>query len=534
MNAVRPGTEVEIARLSAVARRAVQAKDWETVEQCAAALVRAAPTHPEGHFLTGLSHKMASRPLKAIEAFERALELDPDRYDAAVELAGQYSVGRRNGEVAALLARYEPRLTNSPRYLDMAGTTYVEVGLPEKAWPLYKKANELQPEIDLFQANLAACAVYLGKFSEAGEVYRRLLKRFPAHQRNHYHLSRLARATDPVHVNQMKALLQRLNLPPEQNVFLYYAIGKELEDLERWDEAFDYYRRAGEAVSRVARYELADDLALIDRIITTCDADWLAANPAGASTTGYGKTPIFVVGLPRTGSTLTERILCSHSRIESLGETQFLQMVIRRESGVQSIEPMTAEMIEAAARQDIGRIGQGYLDAVAYRLGERPMFIDKLPFNFLFLGFIAKAWPHARIVHLGRNPMDACFAMYKQVFTWAYKFSYSLENLGHYYVAHRRLLDHWRRTLGKRLVEVEYEALVADPEGETRRLLERLGLDFEENCLHFDRNEAPSTTASSVQVREKIHDRSVLKWRHFRRQLQPLQRILEDAGIEVE
>jgi tetratricopeptide (TPR) repeat protein len=534
MSAVQPGTEIEIARLSSIARPAVQAKDWATVEKCAAAIVDLAPEHPEGHFLIGLCHRMANRPLKAVEAFERALELDPDRYDAGIELANQYSVGRRNSEAAALLARYEPTLSNSPRYLDMAGTTYVEIGLPERAWPLYCKANELQPGIDLFQANLAACGVFLGKFEEASQIYRRLLERFPAHQRNHYHLSRLARATDTAHVEQMISLLRRLNLPPEQNVFLYYAIGKELEDLEAWDEAFDYYRRAGDAVSRVARYDLADDLALIDRIITTCDADWLAANPPGASSAGNDKTPIFVVGLPRTGSTLTERILCSHSRIESLGETQFLQMVIRRESGVQSLEPMTAEILEAAARQDIGRIGQGYLDAVAYRLGDRPMFIDKLPFNFLFLGFIAKAWPDARIVHLQRNPMDACFAMYKQVFTWAYKFTYSLENLGHYYAAHRRLVEHWRATLGERLVEVEYESLVADQEGETRRLLERLGLDFEENCLHFDRNEAPSTTASSVQVRERIHDRSVLKWRHFRKQLQPLQRILEQAGIEVE
>jgi tetratricopeptide (TPR) repeat protein len=534
MNATEPEISNQIARLSALGRQAAQQKEWAAVGACAERIVGLAPEDPEGHFLLGLHHKVASRPLKATEAFQRALELNPERYDAAIELAGQYSVARRNGEAAELLARYQDRLGNSPRYLDMAGTVYTEIGLPERAWPLYLKANELQPDIDLFQANLAACAVFVGEIDRAREIYTRLLQRYPAHQRNHYHLSRLGRATDAKHVDQMKLVLRQLNLPPEKNVFLYYAIGKELEDLERWDEAFRYYKRAGDAVTRVAKYDPRSDLALIDRIIEVCDAGWLAAEPRGIPAAEGGKTPVFVIGLPRTGTTLTERILCSHSRIESLGETQFMQMVIRRESGVPTVELVTPEIIEAAAGQDIRRIGQGYLDAVRYRLGERPMFIDKLPYNFLFLGFIAKAWPDARIVHLRRNPMDACFAMYKQVFTWAYKFSYSLEHLGNYYVAYLRLLDHWRQVLGGRLVEVEYEALVSDQERQTRRLLERLELDFEEACLHFERNAAPSTTASSVQVREKIHDRSVRRWTHFRDQLQPLRRILEQAGIEVE
>jgi hypothetical protein len=182
----------------------------------------------------------------------------------------------------------------------------------------------------------------------------------------------------------------------------------------------------------------------------------------------------------------------------------------------------------------MGQIARGYLDAVDYRLGAEPMFIDKLPFNFLYLGFIARAWPEARIVHLVRSPMDACFSMYKQVFTWVYKFSYSLDSLGRYYVAHDRLRRHWQQVLGDRLVEVEYESLVADQEGETRRLLERLGLPFEQDCLDFDRNHAPSATASNVQVREKVHSGSVQRWKHFAGQLQPLKEQLESAGIRIE
>jgi tetratricopeptide (TPR) repeat protein len=524
----------EISQFSVKARRAVQSQDWATVAACANEIIRRDASSAEGYFLAGIVERVSQRPVKAAQAFEKALDLDVDRYDAAVELANQYSIARRNGEAAELLAKYEEKLDNSPMYLDLAGTVYTEIGMPQKAWPLYKKATDLQPGVDLFQANLAASGVYLGKIDEARDIYRSLLKRFPNHQRNHYQLSRLGKANDVTHIDQMKEILRTIDDTPDKNIFMYYAIGKELEDLEQWEQSFEYYKKAGDAATRIAKYEVGADIALIDRIIEICDAEWLADETGKPRADEPEKTPIFIVGLPRTGTTLTERIVSSHSQVESVGETLFLQMVLRRESGIQSIENMTPAMIEAVAKKEIGLIAKGYLDTVRYRLGDELMFIDKLPFNFLFLGFIAKAWPNARIIHLGRNPMDSCFSMYKQVFTWAYKFSYSLDGLGQYYVAYDRMRNHWRALLKGRMIEIEYESLVTDPEGQTRILLDKLGLDFEQACLDFDKNRAPSATASSVQVREKAHSRSINKWTRFTRQLQPLRQHLENAGIKVE
>jgi len=520
----------ELSHISAAARRAVQSQDWATVDACANEILRRDEKSAEGYFLAGLVQRTLNKPVKAVQAFEQALKLDTSRYDAAVELANQYSIARRNGDAAALLAKYEAAMSNSPMYLDLAGTVYTEIGLSQKAWPLYRKATTLQPGVDLFQANLAACGVYLGKFEEAKSIYRDLLQRFPGHRRNHYHLSRLAKVTDTGHVEQMKEILRTADDTPDKNIFLYYAIGKELEDLEQWDESFEYYRRAGEAVTTVAHYDVAADIRLIDTIIEVCHADWLADTAPAANT---DKTPVFIVGLPRTGTTLTERIISSHSRVASLGETQFLQMVLRQESGIHSIDNMNPEMVRAVAQKDMACVARAYLDAVRYRLGAEPVFIDKLPFNFLFLGFIAKAYPDARIVHVRRNPMDTCFAMYKQVFTWAYKFSYSLEGLGQYYVAYDRMRHHWHDLLGDRLIEVEYESLVADQEGQTHILLDKLGLEFEPACLEFDRSTAPSATASSVQVRDKVHTQSVNKWTRFAKQLQPLRDYLESNGIAV-
>lgn len=520
-----------IQQLSAAARQAVQANDWRQVKTCAKAILDRSRDNAEGYFLLGLVEKAANRIEPAIKSFSRAIRSDDSRYDAAVELAAQLLRAARHGEATTLLQRYEPLLKNSPLYLDMAGTVYTNAGLPENAWPLYIKANELQPGIDMLQANLAACSVFVGKIDEAQDIYRQLLKKNPNHQRNHYELSRLARATNSEHVDAMTAVLNSTSLPPERNIYIYYAIGKELEDLERWDEAFEYYRRAGDAAKSVADYDVQTDITLIDKVIEVCNADWIVDMPSGAMPDSNEKTPVFVVGLPRTGTTLTERILTSHSMVESVGESFFMQIVIKRESRVMTTDGMNPAIVEAAAKKDIRRIGKGYMEAIEYRFGDKPFFIEKFPENFLYLGFIAKAFPDAKIVHLKRDPMDTCFAMFKQSF---FRYAYSLDDLGRYYVAYHRLYEHWRELLGERMIEVEYEQLVSDQEPQTRRLLDKLGLGFEEACLNFEKNKSASNTASTVQIREKIHGRSVRRWKRFEKQLEPLRNDLENAGISVE
>jgi tetratricopeptide (TPR) repeat protein len=519
-----------VQKVSITARKAAQARDWATVRSCAKEIIGRERNNPEGYFLHGLVEKAANRPQQAIKLFSRALGLDGKRYDAAVEMAGQHLRLHQYGEAAELLEQYQALLGNSPMYLDMAGTIYTNIGQPERGWPLYKKANELQPGIPTLQANFAACTVYVGKIDEARDIYRSLLDKAPDHQRNHYELSRLGRAKDDTHVEQMKAVLATKKQPPEKNIYINYALGKELEDLERWDESFHYYKMAGDAAASVGNYDVQSDVKLIDTVIETCDADWLA-NGAGVAETGKNdKTPVFIVGLPRSGTTLTERILSSHSQVESVGESFFMQIVLKRVSGDRSPDSMSPSIVEAAAKKDMQRVAKGYLEAIAYRFGDKPMFIEKFPENFLYLGFIAKAFPDARIIHLNRNPMDNCFALYKQSF---FRYAYRLEDLGPYYEAYSRLHDHWRQLLGERLVEMDYEQLVSDQERQTRRLLDEIGLDFEEGCLRFEKNKNASNTASSVQIREKIHVRSVNRWKCYEQHLQPLLNYMKQAGIEV-
>lgn len=521
---------IDPEQLGATARVASRSGDWAGVKACAKEILRRDRNSPEGHFLVGLAAKASRDSASAAKSFSRALRLDGRRYDAAVELASQRLASGQFGEAVELLRQHEAKLDRSPRYLDMAGTIYTNAGLPDRGWPLYKRANKLQPGVDSIEANLAACSVFVGEMDAAKAIYRRLLDKYPNHQRNHYALSRIRTATDSTHIEQMKEVLRTTNVPAERNIFLYYAIGKELEDLERWDEAFSYYEMAGIAAARVANYDVTPDLRLIDKVIEVCSAGWLSSGPSPHSTDASTKTPIFIVGLPRTGTTLVERIVSCHSQVESVGETYFLQNSIRRASGIRGNESMNAAILAAAAAKPTGAIADGYLEAVSYKFGDKPFFIEKFPENFLYLGFIAKAFPRARIVCLLRHPMDACFAMFKQSF---FRYAYTLDALGPYYAAHDRLRKHWRKVLNDRMIEVEYESLVSDQEGQTRRLLHRLRLPFEEACLEFHRNITPSNTASAVQIREKMHSRSVNRWQHFASHLQPLKSHLEQAGITL-
>ena len=519
-----------LAQLSQQARMAVQRRDWASVAMLAHQIVQLNPNEPEGHFLNGLVAKARGATQDALAAFSKALDLDSNRYDAAIEKANQLLIALRHGEACELLEKHEGQLVNSPLYLDMAGRLYTTLGLHAKAWPLYEKANQLQPGVDMLQVNLAACGVLLGKVNESKSIYLSLVKKYPQHQRNHYELSKLEKATDAAHVEQMEQILKTTQQSHDKNIFLYYALAKELEDLGRWQESFHYYKLAGDSVSKVAQYHVEDDIKMIEQIIAGCSEDWIKDPNCEITVSNESKTPIFIVGLPRTGTTLTERIISSHSQVESADETFFMQMAIRKAAGVGGIEDVNEAIIGAAINGDIEQLGQTYMDAVAYRLADKKMFIDGFPFNFLYLGFIAKALPQAKIIYLKRNPMDACFAMYKQSF---FKFAYSLEDLGRYYVAQNKLREHWQKVLGDRLIELDYEQLVAQPEAETRRLLNGLGLDFEQACMDFDKNPTASSTASTLQVREKVHTRSVNKWKKFEEGLTSLKNYLEQSGIEI-
>jgi hypothetical protein len=241
--------------------------------------------------------------------------------------------------------------------------------------------------------------------------------------------------------------------------------------------------------------------------------------------------PIFILGLPRSGTTLVDRIISSHSQVDSLGEHRTLAMALTREAGGPAPKK---ELIERSTRIDFDALGRGYCNSIDGFGMDAPGLVDKTPQNFLYLGLIHLALPGARIIHLRRNPMDNCYAMYKTLFRAGYPFSYSLQDVGRYYIAYRRLMDHWRKTIPVAFLDVDYEAVIADQEGQTRRILDYCGLDWEDACLEFHRHSGPAATASAAQVRQPVYSSSVGLWRKYARQLAPFAGKLREHGIDVD
>jgi hypothetical protein len=282
-------------------------------------------------------------------------------------------------------------------------------------------------------------------------------------------------------------------------------------------------------------YQPGEDIEFINTIIDVYDQDFMSRNHDSHP----GTEPIFVLGLPRTGTTLVERILGSHDSVTSAGElTQFTRAIAGHVQAISQANPSLLansrnDMVRITAQINFRELGQAYLDSTQTLKGQTPHFIDKFPQNTLNIGPIHLALPNAKIVLLQRNPMDSCYSMYKQLFTDIYQFSYDLEELGNYFIAHQRLLNHWLSVAGDGIHVLRYENLVTEPETEVRKLLKFCELPWQDQCLDFHLNPQASTTASASQVRQKLYTSSIGKWKHYEEQLSPLRKMLVDAGISL-
>jgi hypothetical protein len=328
----------------------------------------------------------------------------------------------------------------------------------------------------------------------------------------------------------MEAALAAAPAGSEDITTLRYGLAKSYEDLGEYAASWRHLSAANRMQRARFQYDPAHESAVIDRII----AGFPNVEPVAADTTG--EQPIFIVGLPRTGTTLVERILGNHSQIHSAGELSALSEAIG--AVVDGNAPVLSEgwlgFASALGELDGESIAREYLARSRSRRGDRPRFSDKQTANFFYCALIFRAFPNARIVHLTRHPLAACYAIYKTRFFGTFTFGNDLAELGDFYVDYRRLMAHWRTVLPGRIMDVAYEDVVTALEPTTRRLLDYVGVPFEEACLEFYSNPAASMTASSVQVRRPIYDSSLQQWRNYAAELAPLRARLEAAGIKID
>lgn len=504
--------------------------DWAQASALAESLLPNIPPHAGVHFVAGVAALQMQRLQEGIRHLQRAVHHNPQRPDYAAQFARALAMARltRESVVAA-----DAALAMDPQdaaTLDTLAVVYTQANEHAKAAPLFELAVRRAPGRAVGHFNLATSLTFIGQIGRAEAEYEACIAADPRFWKAHLALAQLRKATpEHNHLDRLRGLLERAD-GSEARMYLNLALAKELEDLGDYPRAFSHLV-AGKAAGGEGRgYASARDDALFDAIRA------LFPGPIDASHGDPDPAPIFVVGMPRSGTTLVDRILSSHPQVHSAGELQNFGVVLKRLSGSPTPELLDAETLRRGAAVEPRRLGEAYVASTRPGTAVKPRFVDKLPHNFLYLGHIARALPNARIVCLRRHPMDTCLGNFRQLFAQTspyYDYSFDLLDTGRYYLQFDALMRHWQQVLPGRVLELHYEALVDDQEGQTRRLLAHCGLDWDPGCLHFSDNAAPVATASAVQVREPLHRRALARWKRYGSALDELRALLEDAGIQI-
>lgn len=479
------------------------------------------PDWAEAHNNLGNALRELGRTGEAVEALQRATELRPRLAVIHNNLGYALFADERYGDAEAALRRALELEPGHAEAYNNLGRVLRALRRPYEAEAAWRRALELRPDLAEARYNLGNILHELGRFAEAEAAYRQCLDRWPDRASVHLHLalSKRFNADDP-DLGRIEALLERAaDLSPGDRVELRYAAGKAYADIGTDPaSAFRHFAEGAREKRALLDYDVAADEALFEHIAQHFTAGRIRhAAEHGEAT----PAPVFIVGMPRSGTSLVEQILATHPAVEALGELPDLERHLHaaaRASGT-GLE----EWLAGASPETFAGIGRAYRESVVDPIDDATRVTDKMPGNFRFAGVIAAGLPAARIVHVQRDPVDTCLACFQQLFTGRLDFSYNLTELGRYYRAYDRLMDHWRQALpAGRMLELRYEELVVEPEREIRRLLDFCGLEWEPACLEFHRTERAVQTASAAQVRQPLYTTSIGRWRIYREQLGPL------------
>jgi tetratricopeptide (TPR) repeat protein len=490
------------------------------------------PDQPEGRCIAGLAALALRQLPEALDHLHRAASAMPRHAPYAVHFARALAAAHRTGDALQVANIALGLAPDDPLLLHSLGTTYTQCHAPERAAAVFRQAAALAPDNPACRFSFATSLIFSGDVAQAETELEACLALAPGHWRAHDTLSRIRRQTPAHnHIERLLSLLADVVDDSSALMHTHMALSKEYEDVGDFAKAFEHLVLGKSAVKAATGYTIDRDRAIVEALIN-------AFPEPRPQTTGHPSgEPIFVMGLPRTGTTLVERILSSHPEVYAAGELENFGVALERLSGANSPVMLSPGVIHRAGRISWETLGEIYIASTRPATCLKPRFIDKLPHNFLYAGFIANALPNARIICLRRNPLDSCLSNFREPFSETsplHGYSFDLLDTGRYYVLFDRLMTHWKQVLPGRILEMDYETLVTTQEASTRQLLEHCGLPWNEACLHFERNQAPSTTASSVQVRAPMHRDAVRRWTKYGKQLEELRSLLTEAGIDCD
>lgn len=490
------------------------------------------PNYAQGWNTSSRLAMSINEPVLALHAVERALQLAPEKAEFRLQkmacLAVLGDLGAA-GELADELAEHE---FDTAYHASKCAATMNQLERYVDAERQYRRAVELNPDNPALRINLATAQRFIGDADGARENIEHVLAIDPANA--DAHLLRAGLKTYDAADNNIESLHAALDKLPQEHpgrVQIHFALAKELNDLKRYAESFAKLQTGAAEHRNRLNYDAGQDREAMRAIREIYSAEAFAEIEPGF----VNAEPIFIIGMPRSGATIVERILNKHSVVQSIGASQKfgLELVNQSQKKLGAMPADSRQLMTVSRQLDFAALGEAYVASARPAAGAHAYFVDRLPVNFLYAGLIHKALPKAKMILVERDPLDNCYAMFKTLFPGAYPYSYDLDELANYYVEYYRVVNHWQDLMPDVIHTVQYENIVTNPRLAIEDLLQYCDLSFEENCLHFYDRSKYDATASAVQVRHELYVRAIGHSRNYREQLQPVVEILKEGGINV-
>jgi tetratricopeptide (TPR) repeat protein len=466
---------------------------------------------------------------EAISCCQKALQLKPD-YAAAYNNMGNALTDQDNLDEA--ISCYQKALQLKPDYAEACnnmGIAFKDQAKLDEALSCYQKALQLKPDYAAAYNNMGVAFQNQGNFDEGNSCFRKALELKPDNAQALYSLVQPQKLSyyETQELFQLAEQLSKQDMSEDDSTLVYFALGKLCDDLGMFEKAFEYYRLANTLAHRKVEFRIDLHREYISKIIQTFTDDLFYRRQTWGSDS---KMPIFIVGMPRSGTTLVEQIISSHPDVLGAGELSFFFQIDSKLKSrqIHSLYPEYVQWVDRETAHDISEGYLGHLRNLAKSSANQSRVTDKMPHNYLLLGLMFLLLPKARFVHCQRHPLDNCLSIYFQKFLKEHPYAYDLSEIGRSYSEYQRLMSHWRQVLPTTIFEVTYEELVSRQEQVSQELLEFCGLEWDSRCLEFHKNARPVFTASYWQVRQPIYASSIGRWKHYSKFLGSLKELLAD------
>ena len=489
-------------------------------------ILKANPENVDALRMMGMLALSESQVDKAERFFRRAVSNAPDFVGAIVDLGQALKDQNRFEEAIASFRRAIELEPGNVKAHFLLGSTLSPSALTYEAIEAYQRTLELRPQHVGAHLGLGHVLKTVGRQEDAVEAYRECIRLRPDNGATYWSLANLKTfRLSSDEIQEMQTQLEGEDLDKESEVNFLFALAKATEDRGDFERAWQYYEKGNAERRMMEYYDPVRSEVMNDAVIEVFDKEFLV----GHGNQGHADSaPIFVIGLPRSGSTLIEQILASHSQVEGTSELPYVghataSLNLNRADGVNY-----PEAVRELGPEHLKSLGQGYLRAARmHRTEGAPHFVDKMPNNFPSVGFIHLILPDAKIIDARRHPLDSCLSCFRQLFARGQPFTYDLTDIGEYFLEYQRLMDYWHDVLPGRVLTVQYEDVVTDFETQVRRVLEFCELPWEDSCVRFYETDRPVRTASSEQVRQPVYSKSVNFWRNYEDKLDELITVLE-------